>query len=333
VTPSDLAQLLVDHVRDEGVVDLDLLCREPKTALESDASVTVHEVDVAQLPPGCSIAATYDRSVVPARISVSNDRGLAGQRFSLLHEYAHHLRDQVPTVLSALFASGRRAANLEESVCDAFASQCLIPASARAEAFADGVTAGRVAALIAGSSASDWAVAVAAAQTLTLAGYVLLLDRDAQVVFAARSLDAIAVRRGTPQSGLLERAARGVPCRGMERIALGAGSLTSELSVDAVPVESGAVVVAVDGPVSGGLYSARSAWSVVEDLVCDSCSCEYPALGAGCPACGVVRCPECRRCGCEGVPVAGEQLCERCFILKPPAEFSSEKMVCSECLS
>lgn len=300
-------------------------------ALESDASVTVHQVDVAQLPPGCSIAATYDRSVVPARISVSNDRGLAGQRFSLLHEYAHHLRDQVPSVLRALFASGRRAASLEESVCDAFASLCLIPAAARAEAFAEGVTARRVADLIANSSASDWAVAVAAAQALTMPGYVLLLDRDAHVIFAARGLDAIAVRRGTTQSGLLERAARGVPSQGTERVALSPGSLTAELSVDAVPVESGAVVVAVDGPALGGLYSARSTWSVVEDVVCDSCGSEYSALGAGCMACGVVRCPRCGRCECLSPPVVGEKLCKRCFILKPPTEFIGSKEECSEC--
>ena len=119
---SDAAQRLgarlLEHVVIQKIVDLEALRQDPAEALRTDTSVEISWVDPALMPTGCSIAAMYQASQTPARIVVACDASLGRRRFSVLHEYAHHLRDQVTEVLEVLFTAPDGGAQLEERVCD-----------------------------------------------------------------------------------------------------------------------------------------------------------------------------------------------------------------------
>lgn len=329
---AQLAHLLVEHVRAQGIVDPDLLTRNPLEALDDDPSVKVTWVAADTLPPGCSIAATYIRATVPAQIAVAEDAAPGRRRFSLLHEYGHHLRNQVIPVIEALWKARTLSAQLEEKVCDAFASFVLIPTSVRREAFAEGVTAASVLDLMARSSASEQAVAVAAAEEMPLPGYVMLLTPDGEVDFAARSDDVFPVRRGTVQGGFLARAAGGVARQGVAEIDLGGGVMTPELNVDAASRGGRVVAVAVDGPAPWQKFSAgRTLYAKPLDGWCDECSQSFTTYNT-CAYCGEPKCPACGRCGCEVRPVTGERVCTSCFILQPPAAYPSPTATeCNDC--
>lgn len=319
-----LARVLVEHARSAAVVDLTELSREPRDALAADESVEVRWVDAGSLPPGCSIAATYNRSMSPARISIAQDASAGRRRFSVLHEYAHHLRYQVPEVLTSLFEARGRSSAIEEKMSDAFASFVLIPEEVRLQAFEDGVTAKSVVELIAASSASEEAVAVAAAEAMSEPGYVLLLNPAGQAVFAARSGDVYPVVRGTAQSGDLLRAATGGNVRCLATIEQGGGVRTGELHIDSAPARSHVVVVAVDGrPAwSPGFSLGRNHYSAPPDGWCVDCSKEFSNYQT-CRFCHEPVCPDCGDCGCESRPVQGERTCEGCWTEQPPAAYSS----------
>ena len=329
-----MADLLVDHVRASAVVDLDALCAEPRDALLADPSVQISWVPAQRLPPGCSIAATYDPSTSPASITVAEDASAGRRRFSLLHEYGHHLRDQVMQVLEALFASPRPG-ELEEKVCDAFASRVLVPYAARRSAFADGVTARSVVDLMDASSASAQAVAVAAAEAMTMPGYVVLLDADGAAQFAARSGDVFPMRRGMPQTGLLKRAAAGVAVRGVAGLDLGGGASTREYNVESATAPGCVVAVMVDGPVPWKQFSGgRSAYSQVGEGWCERCTVAFTTYQPACAECGDYKCPNCGDCdcGCAGDAVAGERMCEGCWTIQPPAAFDCPSATrCRDC--
>lgn len=328
-----LARSLVEHVTAAGVVDVELLTLDPAEAIGSDSSVEVTWVPADRLPADCSIAATYDWQTSPAQIKVAQDASPGRRRFSLLHEYGHHLRDQDLDVMTALFAAGRRSGELEERMCDAFASLVLMPLQVRESAFGRGVTARGVADLIATSRASAQAVAVAAAESLNLPGYVLLVNRSGECVFAARCGDVYPVRRGAAQEGLLARAGAGPALRGIARVSVGTGSRTSELNIESAPLRNGAVVVAVDGPLPGMPFSGgRAGFANPTEGWCDECTAAFSSFAAGCEECGDPRCPSCGSCSCPTRPVAGERVCPECHDLLPPAAFPTPAArVCSGC--
>ena len=318
-----LARQLIEHVRDQAVVDWDLLTRDPLEALKVDSSIQVTWVRADSLPAGCSIAATYDRSTNPACISVAEDASVGRRRFSLLHEYGHHLRNQVLAVMEALFSTRGLAAGLEEKMCDAFASFVLIPETSRTQAFAAGVTAAAVAELMIRSSASEQAVAVAAAESMREPGYVMLLNSLGEVEFAARSGDVFPVRRATPQSGLLARAATGIAVRGVAAVDQGAGVMSPELNVDSAVALGRTVAVAVDGAAPWQQFSGgRSVYATPLDGWCADCSHGFTTFTA-CTLCGEPKCPDCGGCGCQAKEVAGERTCVGCWTVQPPAAFDS----------
>lgn len=324
--------MLVAHVRETGIVDLEELSVEPREALQADPSIQITWVPAHLLPPACSIAATYDRSTTPASIVVAEDASLGRRRFSLLHEYGHHLRDQVFDVLEALFAHSR-AAVLEEQVCDAFASRILVSNATRQTAFAHGVTARAVVDLMNASSASAEAVAVAAAESMDQPGYVVLLNAAGEARFAARSGDVFPARRGTAQDGLLQRAANGVAVRGLARLDLGGGSTTNELNVDSAVAQNCVVAVMVDGPAPWTRFSGvRAGYSVSHDGWCDDCAASFTTFRAVCEACGTHKCPTCGGCDCQVKGVGGERRCDSCFLVQPPAAFvNAGSTTCRDC--
>jgi len=328
-----LAAALLDHTRAAGLVDADQLRLDPEAALRSDPSVEVRWLNPSTLPAGCSIAAGYDRSRTPARLLIAKDASEGRRRFSLLHEYAHHLRDQVLEVVEALFAAHDAGAQLEEKICDEFAAQVLLPPAETATALAEGVTARGVLALIRSSAASAQACAVAAARQLPSPGYVMLLDRHGDATFTARAKDALPVGRDTPQGGLLARAATGgLALRDRAIVTFASGNVGPEMLCDTA--SDGWLTVAVlvtDTPAWGGLTVGRDARRGPDEQWCEHCAAAYTSYAAACLACGVRPCTECARCECERA-VRGERLCSGCFQLLGPAAFpDSESSRCSSC--
>lgn len=335
-SPQQLAQLLIAHVTDNAVISLERLRRDPFVELANDETVTVQLIEPDRLPAGCSIAATYTGATVPARISVSNDLSAGRRAFSCLHEYAHHLRDQVDAVIVALYDLPDGGAALEELVCDAFAAAVLIPQVEVDEAFRDGVTAARVADLIRGSTASREAVAVAAAASLPSPGYVMLLDAAATAVFTARRHDALPVARDTRQrANELVAAARVGRGRGVSSVSFATGNTTSGLHYDAAPCRGMTVVVLVsDSPAWTGFTVQPFSRSEGQQGYCESCAQEYTTYEPSCAACGEPKCPRCGECSCipELIRASGERRCEGCGDLCGPARFASATAVrCRDC--
>lgn len=327
-----LAGMLVDHVRRQQLVDPEALADEPADALKADTGVEVVWLEPATLPPGCSVAAGYDRSSTPARLLVARDASHGRRRFSLLHEYAHHLRDQVPDVLDALFAAPEAGLQLEERVCDEFAAQVLLPEAALQPVLSGGVTARAVLALISATGASAQACAVAAARHLPAPGYVLLLGPKGESLFAARSGDALPVARGTAQQGLLLRAAAGLALRDRASVTYATGNTSTEMFCDIASAGNLRVAVFVtDSAPWGALSLGAPSYQPPAGEYCDGCGAEFVSYNRPCALCSQRNCPTCGRCACERT-VRGERACDRCFALQPPAAFPSPTgSTCTSC--
>lgn len=332
-TAEHLGARLVEHVAAQDVIDTVLLRQDPAGALKADASVEVRWVEPAALPTGCSIAASYQASRTPARIVVARDASDGRRRFSVLHEYAHHLRNQVTEVLEALFQMSDGGARLEERMCDEFAAQVLLPRHEITKVLGEGVCARAVLDLIATSSASAQACAVAAARHLATPGYVLLLGHDGTVLFAARSGDTLPVTRGTRQEGLLARAAIGLALRGRTQVTYATGNSGPEMFVDTATADGRRVAVLVtDSPPWSDLTLAGTTYEPASPGLCEHCDREFVSYDAPCRSCREKVCPDCGRCACSPLPTRNERRCASCSLTLPPAAFTSVKnSVCRDC--
>ncbi len=333
-SPRVLARLLLAHVQDAGLLSMTTLSNDPIAALEADPAVRIAWVEPASLPAGCSIAAACDKSCEPARLLVSKDASLGRRRFSVLHEYAHLLRDSVPDVLEALFASTNAGAALEERMCDEFASSVLLSEALLDSALGPCITARAVLSLIAAAPASAEACAVAAARKLSAPGYVMLLSPDGTASFTAHNSDVYYVRRGTAQDGLLAQAASGRPIRGREQVRYGTGNRSQEMFADAAAENGRTVAVLVtDSPPWGGLTVGNKRGPEGSNGYCDNCAHEFTVFVRSCDTCEQPPCPQCGQCVCETPKViAGERACDRCYLMLPPAAYpDANSTSCKEC--
>jgi hypothetical protein len=315
-SPRALASTLAEHVLRDGTVSMNALSADPVAALEDDPAVRIVWVEPADLPDGCSIAAACDKSANPARLLISRDASTGRQRFSVLHEYAHLLRDLVPAVLEVLFAAAEAGAALEEDICDEFASLVLLPDTLLDRALGTSITARSVLSLIATAPASAEACAVAAARKLSAPGYVMLLSPDGTARFTAHNGDLYHIRRDTLQTGLLVRAAAGQTVRGREQVRYGTGNLGRQMFVDAVTENGRSVAVLVtDSPPWGGFTLGYKPGPEGSNGYCDGCGDEFTTFDPACGGCGQPPCPRCRHCACEANPgIAGERKCGRCYL-------------------
>lgn len=330
----ECAVLLIDYVERRGPLDVDQLRVDTIAELGRDPDIEVVFVEPAMLSEDCSIAAAYDRHRTPKRLSITCSASPGRTRFSALHEYAHHLCPYVDEVVEVLWRQPDHGVILEERICDAFAAAVLIPAPIRRAAFDKGVTAAEVIAFIHAQPASRQASAIAAAGRLPAAGYVMLLDRDANAVFTAYHGDMPWVARGTEQSDpLLAAAAQGRRSRGRARIRYASGTESPELLVDAVPMDRGAVVVAVEhSPPWGGFTAGLSNAVVGRDGHCDTCG-DFVSYKRPCSECDEPFCPTCGSCECAAPPPPkGARVCKRCNIEKPPTQFRNGSEACNDCL-
>ncbi len=333
-SPRALAKLLLNHVRDTHLLSVEALAEDPVAALAADPSVRILWVDPDTLPAGCSIAAACDKSCEPARLFISKDTSPGRRRFSVLHEYAHLLRDLVPAVLEALFAQPEGGAALEERICDEFASTVLLPDALLDATLGSHVTAAAVHALVSAAPASAEACAVAAARRLPAPGYVMLLSSDGAARFTAYNSDVYHVRRGSAQDGLLSQAASGRTIRGRAQVRYGTRNHSPEMFIDAETQEGRTVAVLVtDSPPWGGFTAGTKRGPEGSEGYCDDCAREYTAYSATCGTCGQSPCPLCSRCACRTPKeVPGERVCDRCYLLLPPASYPSDSSTsCTEC--
>jgi hypothetical protein len=332
--PRVLAKLLLAHVQAAGLLSMEYLSNDPIAALEADPAVRITWVEPESLPATCSIAAACDKSCEPARLLVSKDASLGRRRFSVLHEYAHLLRDLVADVLEALFASTSAGEALEERMCDEFASKVLLPDALLESTLGPSITARAVHSLIAAAPASAEACAVAAARKLPAPGYIMLLSPDGTASFTAHNSDVYYVRRGTAQDGLLTRAASGSPIRGREQVRYSTGNRSQEMFVDAA-TESGrtVAVLVTDSPPWGGLTGGSKQGPEGTNGYCGNCAQEFAAFARSCDTCEQPPCSQCGQCACE-IPkgIVGERACDRCYLVLPPAAYPDANSTrCKEC--
>ncbi len=323
------------HVQDAGPLSLEGLSSDPIAALEASPAVRITWVEPASLPATCSIAAACDKSCKPPRLLVSKDTSVGRRRFSVLHEYAHLLRDWVPDVLEALFTSINAGEALEERMCDEFASRVLLPDALLESVLGTSITARAVLSLIAAAPASAEACAVAAARKLPAPGYIMLLSPDGTATFTAHNRDVYYVRRGTVQDGLLRRAAFGSPIRGREQVRYSTGNRSQEMFADATTENGRTIAVLVtDSPPWGGLTVGDKHGPEGTDGYCGNCAQEFTAFVRSCETCEQPPCSRCGQCACETPKgVAGERKCDRCYLLLPPTAYSQpNSTICNECL-
>ena len=332
--PHALASLLLTHVQEAGLLSMEALSNDPIAALEADPAVSITWVEPASLPATCSIAAACDKGCEPARLLISKDASLGRRRFSVLHEYAHLLRDSVPDVLEALFASTNAGAPLEERMCDEFASKVLLPDALLDSTLRPAITARAVHSLIAAAPASAEACTVAAARKLPAPGYVMLLSPDGTASFTAHNRDVYYIPRGTAQDGLLARAASGSPIRGREHVRYSTGNRSQEMFIDAATENGRAIAVVVtDSPPWGGLTVGSKKGPEGTDGYCGNCAREFTSFSRRCGTCEQPPCPQCGQCACE-VPkaIAGERECSRCHLILPPAAYHHASSTrCKDC--
>lgn len=333
-SPRALAKLLIRQITDAHLLSVEALAEDPVAMLASDPSVCILWVDPDSLPDGCSIAAACDKSRVPARLFISRDSSPGRRRFSILHEYAHLLRDLVPAVLEALFTQPDAGATLEERICDEFASTVLLPDTLLDATLGRYVTAAAVHALISAAPASAEACAVAAARRLPAPGYVMLLTPDGAARFTAYNNDVYHVQRGSAQDGLLSQAASGRAIRGRAQVRYGTGNRSPEMFIDAETKEGRTVAVLVtDSPPWGGFTAGTKRGPEGSQGYCDDCAHEYTAYSASCSICEQPPCPLCSQCACRtSKEIRGERICDRCYLLLPPASYpNSSATRCTEC--
>jgi hypothetical protein len=333
IGPRELAGHLVRFVREGDVVDVGQMSQDPVAALDHDPSVRIVWVDSADLPSDCSIAAAYDRATVPARLLVSQDASPGRRRFSVLHEYGHHLRNQVPAVMEALFSARDGGAGLEERMCDEFAGTVLVPDDLLNRVLGSDMTARSVLGLMATISASAEACAVAVARRLSAPGYVMLLSRNGTATFTAHNGDVFRVRRDTQQQGLLSRAASGEPVRGRSQVRYGTGNYSREMFLDAATGSGRTVAVLVtDSPPWGGFTAGYKRGPEGSTIYCENCDHEFTTFDPSCRSCGQPPCPNCRHCECPVQGSRGDRQCDKCFLIQPAKAFSNaDSATCNEC--
>ncbi|WP_329343828.1 ImmA/IrrE family metallo-endopeptidase [Streptomyces sp. NBC_01352] len=258
----------------------------------------------------------------------------ARRDFTALHELGHHLQQNSFDLMEAFARQPDGGVLLEDTACDAFAAEILLPAPlVEHHLAAGGPTAPDVVELWRASGASRMAVCVRAVQHLPAPGHVLLLDVDGQVVFAA-SHGLPPVRRGSFQGDIptiaQARAGQG-RSDGRTQVRYRDGILGRELHAQTAPMNGYLVAVLVtdSAPWRNFMLPTKDTGPQAGEYLCEHCDEEYRSFEPACSVCRVPRCPECGRCSCT--PRVNERQCQGCFIRHPPAMFAADSDRCLDC--
>lgn len=306
-------------------------------AVEAVGTVMGIDVDVTEtVADGCTVAGSSD----PGRRSLTIVRASpARMAFTVLHEVGHIEGYDDNDFQQALADSPKNARrDVEEDACEAFAASFVLP-SDHVDAILDSyrLTASGVVALHEQLPEASWeACAVAAAHRLNSPGYVVLVNADGTLQFAARSGDAFPIRRGSRQSGSdLNPLLSNLPAlRAPGHLLFPGGSKTDRMYIDAVRVGDRVVAVAVtDSPDWPVLHQPDT--TTFHDKVlhgwCPDCSQPFTATSR-CLECGFPRHEDCGRCECMSTPVSGERQCAVCNYVLPGHLFTDPSSnVCQDC--
>jgi hypothetical protein len=333
----ELARFLTHHLQTSHV-GLFLAIRDGDAldAVAGDESISLLIVEHSA-EGDCSVAGTCDAD----RRIITVARASAGRmRYSVLHELGHLLMaecDEYQDAYVDLVGVAPNRARLTEDVCEAFAASLLLPESSeQLEDQGIRLDARGLRDLSHRHHASREACAVWMAQRLAAPGYAFICYSDGPLQFAARSGDALPLRRGASQRGsaLEPLFSTNTTFRGRGRLRFGSGALGEELYIDAM--RDGRLIYAIattDSPGWPVLHQPASR-PVVEAIEgwCDTCSTSFSAYRV-CADCESPRHEECGTCECEPTTAGTARICTECFLELHPSRFSGASAVCRDCSS
>ncbi|MDT3315655.1 ImmA/IrrE family metallo-endopeptidase [Microbacterium sp. KSW4-11] len=290
--------------------DIEALTLDAFGALDQREDVTVTSVPEfvpAEAQLECSVAGGYRDS--PPTLVVTQSMSVRRQHFTLLHELGHHLQ-RTDLTLGETVLMHPEPDSFEEAACDAFAARVLLPDDMVASALGgDGPSARSAVELFALSNASRAAISVRLAGLLTSAGVVAVLDETGTITFAASRGGLFPPRRTSDQSAnplvrtMLERRDEGE-----------------------IVTRSDAHIRYSNGGTSNTLYG-QAAWAgdrMIMLMVEEAAPwLSYSPPRDGTATFGKVQVEE---------PVEPKaRLCERCWLVKHPAQFDIGAEMCREC--
>lgn len=286
----------------------------------------------------CSVAGSYQHQASPPALLVSRSRSVRRRGFTGLHELGHHLQQSDLELGQRLFAV-EDSEELEEEACDAFAARVLLPDDQVAGHIDPrGPTATSVAEMFRSSQASREACCVRAAEHLTGAGVIVLLDAAGAVLFAApRGL--IPPARGSVQSGtpLITAALRGHGTveRDHTVVLYRDGSTSDQVYGQAAWCdEDYLIAVLVSDNAAWRRFApprpdtGRSRWG--SWWTCETCGREFRVTERPCERCGEPSC-ESGHCGCTVKRAGRDRMCDKCFMTLSPSRFAGDSTTCRDC--
>ncbi|MFB7808554.1 ImmA/IrrE family metallo-endopeptidase [Streptomyces virginiae] len=323
---------------------LTVLHRDRPEAIQQLGAGALHELrqwpdlEVRDIPDarsgnGCSVSGAYFAGT-PAVLAVAASTSLARRDFTALHELGHHLQQTTVELMGILLDQPDGGTALEESACDAFAAEILLPQTLADRYIpATGPTADAAVALWRASNASRMAACVKASERLPAPGHVLLVDSDGVLAFAA-SHGLPPLRRGSDQSHVpvlrTALSSRG-RSEGRGRFAYRDGILGEELYLQTAEIDGYLLAVAVTdlAPWRSFAPSARQPGPEPTEYACTHCGEDFTSYAPACTRCESAPCPDCGRCGCDrGV---SERQCSSCFVVHPLAMFDGASDRCRDC--
>ncbi len=323
----DIAISILALERDRGVFDLQALVDDPEGELEGNSELQI-EYDLSP-KAGCSVFGYYRfQRHAPSLIVVHPSMTSARDRFTILHEFGHHVqRQHLPWAQLRYAVQGAAGTKLEERVADAIAAELLLPSDLAIA----GLDARQLSDVHGRSRASRSAVAMRAIEVApdTDSFLVMVLERDGSVLFSRAAGDEVfAPAKGVPQpdfAGLIDAAiAAGGAFSGPlpDGLRAASGWIQGDLNADLAADYSGMYFFAVVRPAQK--FGRVPEWTI-EEAECTSPACELVfAVGPDverCPNCEGPRCPNCNSCFCER-PVGA--ICQRCFTALSLAEQSGQ---------
>lgn len=314
------------------------LREDPIAELQSWPDIQVSLVPETGGVGRCSVTGSYQDRTQPPTLVVGMSRSRRRRGFTVLHELGHHFQQTDLELGQRVFAYGDSEA-FEEAACDAFAARVLLPDDHIVGRINPrGPTAPDVAEMFQKFQASREACCVRAAEYLTGAGAVVLLDATGTVVFAAPR-GTIPPARGSDQSGtpLIEAALQtsAMVERDQTYVAYRDGSSSDLLYGQAAWCDEQYLiaVLAVDNAAWRAFAPPRpdtgrsrfgSWWT------CETCEDEFRVTEAPCEHCGQPRCGN-GHCGCTVARTKNDRRCDTCFLVLPPSRFEGTRLTCRDC--
>jgi hypothetical protein len=314
------------------------LREDPLAELRNWSEIQVSLVPETGHGGRCSVTGSYQDHTQPPTLAVGMSRSHRRRGFTGLHELGHHLQ-QTDLVLGQRLFTRQDSEAFEEAACDAFAARVLLPDDQIVERInTRGPTAPDVVEIFRRFQASREACCVRAAEYLTGAGVVVLLDTTGTAIFAAPH-GLIPPARGSDQSGtpLIEAALRTgatverdqtfVSYRdgGASDVLYGQAAWCDEDYLIAVLALDNAAWRAFAPPRPDTGRSRFGSW-----WTCETCEDEFRITEAPCERCGVPRCGN-GHCGCTAARAKNDRTCDTCFLTLAPARFEGISSTCRDC--